>query len=300
MGTAGSREPESSLSNEGQTSRTDGWTDGRMNERALRRDQIRNGRWSIETRQHPLCRTVSIWPSLPAPALSLPRRSFTFLPLSSFCLSSRHVFRLYLSRTFHILPSATPSRPSFSLPRLFVILRYLSFSLFLPPFSSLSLSFRRIFVAFFPPRHSPSVMLRHIPVVLTSRHRRPSPPTPDGYTELRRRRWLHDSTTLDYTSGRYRERNVCTLPLPLLMISMYVRETPRVVRFLQDRQREHRVEHSRSNLFLLSFLPSSTRARASSSDFFLLRTNDASSRSPSDARLDPTSYLSTSQPGGQA
>src|SRR5436190_1464960 len=82
---------------------TDGWTgermDGRTDERALRRDQIRNGRWSIERlasiHSPPNSLDLAISPSLfLSPPLSpLNFRFFSLLRLIASILL-RHVFRL--------------------------------------------------------------------------------------------------------------------------------------------------------------------------------------------------------------
>lgn len=131
--------------------RMDGRTDGRTNER-YGRDQIRNGRWSIEACQHPL----STEQSRSGHLLRLPHSLFVWS------------FRLFFA-TFSIyltLPTSTllPRRGSLNFSPASLLL----FTPFPLPFFS-SPSFHRIFVASFSPHHSLAVILHHFPAVLTSR-----------------------------------------------------------------------------------------------------------------------------------
>lgn len=98
-----------------------------------------------------LRRTVLIWVSPSAPALSLFVSSFRFFFAT---------FSIYLA-----LPTSTSPPRSGSL-------NFSGASLALTPFPLpffLSPSFRRIFVASFSPHHSLAVILHHLPAVLTSR-----------------------------------------------------------------------------------------------------------------------------------
>lgn len=102
-----------------------------------------------------LRRTVLIWVSPSAPALSLFVSSFRFFFAT---------FSIYLA-----LPTSTSPPRSGSLNFSGASLRH---SLALTPFPLpffLSPSFRRIFVASFSPHHSLAVILHHLPAVLTSR-----------------------------------------------------------------------------------------------------------------------------------
>lgn len=151
MGTAGRAGPKLRFSNEVRDRRTDGWTDGRANG-ALRRDQIKNGRWSIEACQHPLSTEQSRSEHL----LQLPHSLF----VSSFRFFFA-TFPIYLT-----LPISTlfPRRGSLNFSPASLLLLLPLFSL---PFFS-SPSFHRIFVASFSPHHSLAVILHHFPTVLTS------------------------------------------------------------------------------------------------------------------------------------
>lgn len=100
-----------------------------------------------------LRRTVLIWVSPSAPALSLFVSSFRFFFAT---------FSIYLA-----LPTSTSPPRSGSLNFSGASLRH---SLALTPFPLpffLSPSFRRIFVASFSPHHSLAVILHHLPAVLT-------------------------------------------------------------------------------------------------------------------------------------
>lgn len=104
-----------------------------------------------------LRRTVLIWVSPSAPALSLFVSSFRFFFAT---------FSIYLA-----LPTSTSPPRSGSL-NLSGAAQSLRHSLALTPFPLpffLSPSFRRIFVASFSPHHSLAVILHHLPAVLTSR-----------------------------------------------------------------------------------------------------------------------------------
>jgi len=270
-----------------------------------------------EARQHPLPAEQSR-----SGHLLLPRSFSLFLLFPS---SSR----------FDSLPPRFPSISHFQHPLRPPLSLTLSLS---PPFSFLHLfvastpypssSCRvaffslHLFVASFPSHHSLSAILRHLSVVLTSR----SVALSSGIGRIHGTSSslpTHDSTTLGYASSRYREYlyNLTTTIVDL-RVSVYGTFRAGVVRTLRATRREtgseseHRARSSidrisGENLFLLSFSvslsclssldPSCCRHRRARflGDFFLLRTNDASSRSSSDARFDPAGcYLSTGQPGG--
>lgn len=111
MGTAGRTGP----SWESRTIQTDERMDERRtDERALRRDQIKNGRWSIETCQHPL----SAEQSRSGHLLQLPHSLF----VSSFRFFFA-TFSIYLALPTSISPLSTTS-----LPRLFALSCSYSFS----------------------------------------------------------------------------------------------------------------------------------------------------------------------------
>lgn len=141
MGTAGSRErARAGPSRDPRTiRRTDGWTDGRTERYG---GKIRSGTVGGPSRDSPastLLRTVSIWPSLPAPALSLSvsvsslfvlvlvpalfRRSFPSVsrfqhPLVSLCrtsLSSTFRLALFLLSILHLVSSRLFSSSPFHL-----------------------------------------------------------------------------------------------------------------------------------------------------------------------------------------
>lgn len=120
-GIRGARVREPKLGFEERRRGTDGQANGRMDEwtdgRALRRDWIRNGRWSIEAHHSiPFSsspRTVSIWQSPSAPAFSLTVCfSFIVVPTlfllrflsSSHLLATSYLLFLTLSTSSFILP----------------------------------------------------------------------------------------------------------------------------------------------------------------------------------------------------
>lgn len=100
----------------GTDGRLDGWTD----ERALRRDQIRNGRWSIEPPQHPL----SAEQSRSGHLRQLPRSLSVHL---SFLFLSGSLPPRFLSNSRSASESPSPfvTLLSFSLPRRSFILSFL-------------------------------------------------------------------------------------------------------------------------------------------------------------------------------
>lgn len=140
-----------------------------------------------------LRRTVSIWASPSAPALSLR----LIVPVL-LC----HVFHLPRASNIHP-PRLSHSRDSLNFSP--ASLRTLLLLLLFPYYSSRPPSFHRIFVASFSPHHSLTMILHHLSAILTSRSIALRSDVGRVH-ETPRRCQRTDSTTLNYASShRYYE-----------------------------------------------------------------------------------------------
>lgn len=170
MGTAGSRErARASPSRDPRTiRRTDGWTDGRTERYG---GKIRSGTVGGPSRDSPastLLRTVSIWPSLPAPALSLSVSVSSLFVLVLVPALFRRVSRPSLASSILSCLSVAPLSSTFRLALfLLSILHLVSSRLFSS--SPFHLVILPIFCLLNIPLYPPCISI------------------PNGYTELRRR-----------------------------------------------------------------------------------------------------------------
>lgn len=230
--------------------------------------------------------------------LSLSIKS-SFLPSSSCLFDSpsprfpstsrfQHPFRLPVTPLSHFL-SCISLRRSYA---------FIPFPLVIPLVVFFSPRLRRIL---FSSSFSPRDPLRHLPAILTSRS-----------TALRTRPGTRNSfvaanTRFDYSRLHQQPILRVSVPPPRLISVYILGSSCRCRSNLTSYEMKPAARHarapveSRAKIFplLLSLCLTLFDRRARFfGDFFLLRTNDASSRS-SDARFDPTGrYLSTDQPGG--